>query len=613
MPLSTKQNLGILAQYAIHRLFNNVVPQYLYTAAQQELTQISTRNPPGIWGVFTTIHRSANQKLKTWPEDIHGCIGHYQINPFKPMTVREVLKQIAELITSTANNDDRRNYFLRPLPQDADARIEISIMCSPLLPINSNTGLIQKLNKKFNNHEFGLIVLDRQTGQSATYLPGVFPSTTKWQELTKQLSGKAGIQPTRNNAMLGTQKRKLTNTNYKYNNKTQKLNATINTNWQKWFAYRTTTSELIQAEYLLSKEYKLNQLADINNRLTDLIISAIPQNPGHEIPYEVRIQDSSKKTTVIFDDEQYVRNISMVLEMQRLYARLSTARKTQIQIRIPENPLNKIDLDQYLTIFETTPDQELTRNPELAQATAHALGLATHLGKKDLAARLYNFLFQRAKEHKLEPVFEWGQVFISITEYIFNQQLGKYPSKKEKQKQNKLYLDAYQLLSGELADMTTGPVLGSNPVTDDIFKLNWHVQFVVSLMPLIDYQFGTNELDRWQDELLAGYLDKLPKLLGSANELITTRLIPDLPNTETNYLAVAFECVSVAVSGMPLIQPNYKPDTQTKNNLSALIFELQSRYDERTGTYKFITPTGTGQSKARLDITGHIINGLLEI
>jgi len=48
MSLFTKQNLGILAQYAIHRLYNNSAPQYLYTAAQQELTQISTRNAPGI-------------------------------------------------------------------------------------------------------------------------------------------------------------------------------------------------------------------------------------------------------------------------------------------------------------------------------------------------------------------------------------------------------------------------------------------------------------------------------------------------------------------------------------------------------------------------------------
>jgi hypothetical protein len=597
---------SILAQYAIHRLYNNSAPQYLYTSAQQELTQISTRNAPGIWGVFTTIHRSANQKLKTWPEDIHGCIGHYQINPFKPMTTQEVLKQIDGLIVSTATTDDRRNYLPRPFQQDADARIEVSIMCGPLLPINPQNGQIQKSGKNFNNQEYGLVVLDQRTGMSATYLPGVFPSTTTWPELTKQLSGKAGI-PSETKATLGTQKRKLAKTNNKSANKTQKQQ-TITT---KWFAYKTTISSCTQSEYLLSRKYAISELMRINTGLTDLIVSTSSQNPGREIPYEVRTQDLSGKKKVIFDDRQNVRNLSMVLDIQRLYARLSTSSKTQTQIGIPENPLEEINLDQYLKIFDTTSDQELAKNQELAQAAAHALGLAIHLGKKDLAVRLYNFLFQRAKEHKLEPVFEWGQVLIAIAGYIHRQQLGKYFGKTEKQKQNKLYLDAYELLSGELSDMPSGPVLGSTPEIDDIFKLNWHTQFIVSLLPLIDYMFGTEELSRWQDELLMGYSDKLPKLLGLANVLITSRILPDLPKTETNYLAVAFECLSIASAGMPLIQPDYKPDQQTKNNLIALIFELHKRYDERTGTYKFITPTETDQTIARLDISGHVINSLL--
>lgn len=610
MPLSTKQNLGILAQYAIHRLYNNSAPEYLYTAAHQELSQISMRNPPGIWGVFTTIHRSPAQKLKTWPEDIHGCIGHYQINPVKTMTPKEVLKQIDGLIIGTANDDDRRNYFPRPYQQDADARIEVSIMHGELLPINPQTGQLTKSGKKFNNQEYGLVVLDQQTGQSATYLPGVFPSMTTWPELTKQLSAKAGIQPARNNAMLGTQKRKPSKTNNKSVNKTQKQNLNSDTSGRKWFAYKTTISSCTQSEYLLGRKYAISMLARINTGLTDLIVSSANDNPGREIPYEVHTQDSSEKKTVIFDDQQYVRNISMCLDMQSMYNLLQKTNHTSAKI---DSPLSVINLEQYLKKFDITPDQDLDRNPELSQSAAHALGLATQLGKKDLAARLYNFLFQRATEHKLEPVFEWGQVLISLARYIHRQQLGKYPSNEKKQKQNKLYLDAYQLLSGELAVMTTGPVLGSNPTEDDIFKLNWHVQFIVSLMPLIDYQFGTDELDRWQDELLAGYSDKLPKLLVSANELITTRIIPDLANTETNYLAVAFECLSVAVSGMPLISPEYKQDQQTKNNLTVLIFELQSRYDARTGTYKFITPTGTEQSTARLDITGHVINGLLSM
>jgi len=235
------------------------------------------------------------------------------------MTQQEVLKQIDGLIVSTATTDDRRNYFPRPFQQDADARIEVSIMCGPLLPINPQTGQIQKLNKKFNNKEYGLVVLDQQTGQSATYLPGVFPSTTTWPELTKQLSGKAGIQ-SEPKATLGTQKRNSAKPNNKSANKTQKQQTITTT---KWFAYKTTISSCTQSEYLLSRKYAISTLARINTGLNDLIVSSAPQNPGREIPYEVRTRDLSGKKTVIFDDRQYVRNLSMCLDMQRLYARLA--------------------------------------------------------------------------------------------------------------------------------------------------------------------------------------------------------------------------------------------------------------------------------------------------
>ena len=95
-----------------------------------------------------TIHRSPEQALKDWPQDIHGCLGYYQINPVKPMTAKETLSQIAGLVVGTNTTDDRRNYFKRPVEQDSGARIEVSIMHGGLMPINPSTEQITRLQNQ---------------------------------------------------------------------------------------------------------------------------------------------------------------------------------------------------------------------------------------------------------------------------------------------------------------------------------------------------------------------------------------------------------------------------------------------------------------------------------
>tara|TARA_B110000285_G_C14849513_1_gene479262 strand:- start:170 stop:436 length:267 start_codon:yes stop_codon:yes gene_type:complete len=71
-------------------------------------------------------------------------------------------------------------------------------------------------------------------------------------------------------------------------------------------------------------------------------------------------------------------------------------------------------------------------------------------------------------------------------------------------------------------------------------------------------------------------------------------------HSETNYLAVTFE----ALSSLLFIK-NIKLGNEIKDKIFHIFYLLQQRYNEN-GLYYF-----KGNTNARLDITGHIINGLL--
>lgn len=552
-----------LSKYAIHRLFHNASPETLYTDSIKELTQIATKSGP-VWGVFTTIHRSPEQALKDWPQDIHGCLGYYQINPMKPMTARETLSQIAGLVVGTNTTDDRRNYFKRPVEQDSGARIEVSIMHGVLMPINPSTGQITRLRSGFDNKKFGLVVISPKSSYTATYLPGVFPSTTSWQELTKSLLAKAGIS--RQIGVLGPQTRKKN----RLVMRTQKTRGTETGKGDvKWFAYKTTTSTCRLADYLLAPEHALMRLAKINSGLADLIISTDKQNPGREIPYEVVLGPDGKKK-VAYDNKQYVRNISMVLDMQSVAEVLTEkAKENKSLVGRIDKPLDWISCKQYMKPFETDNILKFDNSPELAHAAAHALGLAKLLGNKHLMDVIYDFLYVRVDAQKLEPSFEWGQVLIGLIK--FNP------------------VDAY------FVDMITKE-LGREPEIpeDDIFGTNWHIQVLVAIC-----RAG---LDKKSVEL--------GKLVNIKGQELSTRFINLAPrllvsSAETNFWAVGFE----AATGLEyLIRQNkvmlgQKEMVELQNQCISAIYNLEQMYDARIGAYKFKDGT------ARLDITGHVLSG----
>lgn len=154
--------------------------------------------PDNLFGVFVTIHRF--NKLKTYPYDIHGCIGYWDTN-YKTLSSKIIYDKIMTVSKDAMYNDNRRLYF-PPIETDLLSTIEINYMQKPLYKIEQSTGFIPELGIYFNNNKYGLIV-DNGTGNRATYLPKVFDKIT-WNEIKKSISSKAGINQSSNN--LSTQK-----------------------------------------------------------------------------------------------------------------------------------------------------------------------------------------------------------------------------------------------------------------------------------------------------------------------------------------------------------------------------------------------------------------------
>ena len=140
--------------------------------------------PENAFGVFVTVERSI--KLKSWPEEIHGCIGNWN-NDFSAMTKEELLSNAMDVSYKATWVDQRKDYF-PPIHHDAYARYEIDFMLQPVYKVDDN-GMIK--NKKFNNKEYGIIVTGKN--RRATYLPDVFPDKS-WEFIKKSLLKKGEIE-----------------------------------------------------------------------------------------------------------------------------------------------------------------------------------------------------------------------------------------------------------------------------------------------------------------------------------------------------------------------------------------------------------------------------------
>jgi AMMECR1 domain-containing protein len=145
------------------------------------------------FGVFVTIKR--NNKLNTFPYDIHGCIGNYNHVQMKSKTQLELFENIMSVSSSALFRDERRNAFDTELLDDIFSMLEITFMMnSGVIPITSNGlldfGAKSKL-QPYNNETHGIVVYSNT--KTATFLPGVYKKSTPWAKIKKNLLSKAGI------------------------------------------------------------------------------------------------------------------------------------------------------------------------------------------------------------------------------------------------------------------------------------------------------------------------------------------------------------------------------------------------------------------------------------
>lgn len=178
--------------------------------------------------------------------------------------------------------------------------------------------------------------------------------------------------------------------------------------------------------------------------------------------------------------------------------------------------------------------------------------------EKDFIKEVCDYLYESLTN--LEPKFELGEVLISLVECC--------------PKQN--------ILKNEQRKMYKNLINKKNNSIDNIFEYNWQSKFLYYL-----YKNNINKNSRNSSSY--------NHAIELNNRIITITSKFDESN-ETNYIAVGFEALC---SLYHLIS---KKD-ETLNQIVKLFYLLQKRFSN--GLYYFNNKT------ARLDITGHIINGLL--
>jgi hypothetical protein len=170
-------------------LITNVI---YYSLFHKELFEDNTKIikylPKNVFGVFSTIRRAS--KLKSYPVDIHGCIGYWDPN-FNTLTNKILYENLLRVSYDAMWSDDRSKYFA-PIRTDPASFLEIDFMMNPLYKIDKTTGIITKLNIPFTNTKFGIIIQTKDRTRRATYLPGVFPSIS-WKNLVISIKNKANI------------------------------------------------------------------------------------------------------------------------------------------------------------------------------------------------------------------------------------------------------------------------------------------------------------------------------------------------------------------------------------------------------------------------------------
>lgn len=176
--MNNNDNLVTLVMY--YSLFNKQLTD--------NKTDIIKFLPKKVFGIFSTIRRA--RKIKSYPVDVHGCIGYWDTN-FNTLNKIILYNNTLKVAHDSVWKDNRNRYF-PPIETEPETTLELDFMLNPIYSINKTSGIITKLNKKFTNKNFGIIIQTTDKSQKATYLPNVFPDIS-WKNIVTSLKNKANI------------------------------------------------------------------------------------------------------------------------------------------------------------------------------------------------------------------------------------------------------------------------------------------------------------------------------------------------------------------------------------------------------------------------------------
>ena len=209
------------------------------------------------------------------------------------------------------------------------------------------------------------------------------------------------------------------------------------------------------------------------------------------------------------------------------------------------------DINYYVNIYEENP-------VKLRQASAFLLLALNKLDEnQELQDSICHHLYNTLKQ--MERDFELGECLIALA--------NTCPDKN--------ILSKWQIKMGK--------EIPQSPKINDAFRLNWDSKYLFALWE--------NNLSNSNNSMQKTAY----KLASKLHELYMKFWVKEY---DTNYLAVCFEGFC---SLLPFLEGEYR--VELLNNIFSLFYLLQQRHNEME-LYNFKNDT------ARIDITGHILNGL---
>jgi AMMECR1 domain-containing protein len=286
--------------------------------------------PNKVFGVFVTVERK-NQ--------IHGCIGHWD-NNYNNISDSILLEKMTS-VGKSAVFEDQRSRILSPILEDPNADFTISWMLNPVYPVARESGYIDKVNQKFNNEEYGLIVVGKNN-RRATFLPNVFSSIPSWEYILQMILEKANIG----------------SSNYQL------------------FAYRTI-------------EYGFKFFQSFGEQFIPAYYNFLIKH--NRIPYMVK-----KSGKIIYDDNQWVRNMAVIEGMRELPYQSYYV-----------DTLSK-QFEKFIKSLLSSSDRDSDHDFQSRQSLTSLIEIVSDEKKQDICQ------YFDLKIDDLEPNFERPQVFISI-------------------------------------------------------------------------------------------------------------------------------------------------------------------------------------------------------